>query len=272
MKKISIILFAAILLVGCQKEEETTYYGDVVLTTQKELDEFGSRNYETINGNLQIGVLGKPGEHIEATDIVYDKALSGLKRIEGNLIIQNTSLHWIEGLKNLEYIGGEFNFSFNDRIKKLEGLTNISYLGGDITIRYNDRLETADKFVNITSIKGDLYIVSNIISLDFLGNIKSIDGDLILDGVYITNLNGLDKLESIRGSIKIENSWDIINLDGLLNLRTVSGLISITWNKNLDNFCGLSNVLKDFENTYYVHSNKYNPTKEDILAGNCSLD
>ncbi len=271
MKKISIILFATIILIGCKKEEESTYYGNVVLTTQEELDEFGSKNYETINGNLQIGVLKIPGVEIE-TDIVYDKALSDLKRIEGDLIIQNTSLHWIEGLKNLEYIGGEFNFSFNDRIKKLEGLTNILYLGGNLTIKFNDRLETIDKFEYISSIFGDLSISFSGRTLDFLGNIKLIAGDLILYGVSFINLNGLDKLESIGGSMEIERCWGLENLDGLSNLRTVSGSISITWNKNLDNFCGLSNVLKEFENTYYVHSNKYNPSKEDILAGNCSLD
>lgn len=272
MKKLSIILLAAIILSGCEREMETAYNGDVVLTSQKELDEFGSNNYEIINGSLQIGILGVPGEQTEATDIVYDNALSALKRIEGDLIIQNTSLHRIEGLKYLEYIGGEFNFSWNDRIKKLEGLTNISYLGGSIIIRYNTWLETIDKFKYISSINGDLDIRGSIISLDFLGNIKSTKGDLIISGVPVINLGGLEKLESIGGRMKIQRCWDLEDLDGLSNLKTVSDLISIRENIRLGNLCGLSNVLENFKNSYIVVLNKYNPSKNEILAGNCSLD
>ncbi len=270
MKKLlTTILLAIIVATGCEKEKDTTYFGDVVLTTQSELDEFGHNDYETINGSLQIGIIGAG---LEATNILYDKALSSIKRIEGDLIISNTSLHWIEGLKNLDYIGGDFIFSHNYRIKEIEGLTDISHIGGSIRIEWNDNLEKIPVF-SIISIKGDLDVSGNAYeNMNFLANVKSIGGNFTIYGSLVVNLDGLQKLESVGGNITLIRNCSVRDLNAISNLNSVSGDIEITWNKELTNFCGISKALERFEGYFSCYGNDYNPSIEDILAGNCSME
>lgn len=63
-----------------------------------------------------------------------------------------------------------------------------------------------------------------------------------------------------------------MSLDGLQNLEQFSGYLSIYENWSLRNFCAISKVLSLERNDigFSKYRNAYNPTREDILAGNCS--
>lgn len=289
------LILLTILTFGCNKEENKTYNGNVILTTQKELDEFGSRNYEVIQGNLQIGIVG---DIKEAADIISIKALSSLKRIESDLVISYTSLNSTEGLKNLEHIGGDFRFSHNDRIEEIRGLTNIEFLGGGIVIGFNhmlneirdlehfnssikslgildnQRLKRIYGLQNITSIEGHLNIYRNpdLENIDFLKNITSVSGSFnITLNNSLTDLGEL-KLESIGGSLVIQQNRVLNNLDGLANLSNVTYGIEIFANAELTDFCGISNALEKFDGILKLSTIEFEPTKEEILAGNCAME
>lgn len=96
----------------------------------------------------------------------------------------------------------------------------------------------------------------------------------ITNNPYLINLIGLSNLTRIgefatNGGLLIENNSTLTNLNGLENLTSVEYL-TINDNESLTDFCGLQNLdLIDFDVNFT--GNAYNPTKEDLESGNCSL-
>jgi len=66
----------------------------------------------------------------------------------------------------------------------------------------------------------------------------------------------------------------VSNLDGLSNLTSVeSPWIDIIGNTFLSNFCGLNELIINggYNGNLTTYDNAYNPSKQDIIDGNCSL-
>ncbi len=88
-------------------------------------------------------------------------------------------------------------------------------------------------------------------------NCSKIDGDVLINGDDIINLNGLDVLASIGGDLHI--GWmmgtSLINLSGLDNLTYIEGDLIIRLNASLSSLTGLENVTTIGEdlNVYYNH-------------------
>jgi hypothetical protein len=58
-------------------------------------------------------------------------------------------------------------------------------------------------------------------------------------------------------------------LEGLQNINSFNGKLKFRNNQALSNFCAVSNSINAAE-SIDIQNNAYNPSKEDILAGNCS--
>ncbi len=71
---------------------------------------------------------------------------------------------------------------------------------------------------------------------------NEIAGNVMVNGTDITNLSGLDIINSIGGNFSIINSDTLTNLTGLNNLTSVGGAFSITDNYMLTNLIGLENI------------------------------
>ena len=86
------------------------------------------------------------------------------------------------------------------------------------------------------------------------------------------NLDGLEKIKSINFGIQIDNHAKLTNLDGLANVEGNTTNIFITQNALLKSFCGLTKLLKGSGTigSFQTSGNGYNPTVNDIKAGNCS--
>ena len=73
----------------------------------------------------------------------------------------------------------------------------------------------------------------------------------------------------------VENNH-ITHLDALANYTFNRGQITINDNLNLSNFCGLTKIISEIEyflnEEVYVANNAFNPSKQDMLNGNCSLE
>jgi hypothetical protein len=114
---------------------------------------------------------------------------------------------------------------------------------------------------------------SNITNLNGLNVLTHIGGSLWIGNIQnLTSLTGLDNLYSIGEDVKIGfgyDTWDdsptyLTSLDGLANLDSIGGSLSIAFCQNLTNLSGL-------ENLTYLGSNleiKYN----NILAGIDALE
>ena len=164
---------------------------------------------------------------------------------------------------------------------------------GNIIVQYNIR--TLQKLDNLlTEIDGNLTInCQSLTSLDGLYNLKKITGNFITWEACITSYEGIDKLTEIGGDFEVNANSSLESFEGLENLTnigdklTIKGCsslnnidalknieslndISITTCSKLYDFCVLKNVVQNMSGTFYVNDNGYNPTKYQLLNGECS--
>jgi hypothetical protein len=69
-----------------------------------------------------------------------------------------------------------------------------------------------------------------------------VEGDVIISGSNITNLNGLNVLTSIQGNLNLEGNSILVNLIGLDNLSAVGGSLSIYNNPLLSEISSLGSL------------------------------
>ena len=108
-------------------------------------------------------------------------------------------------------------------------------------------------YPNCTEIEGDVIILGDdIANLNGLSVLTSIGGSLSI-GTWsfeigyvgnpaLTNLTGIEGLTSIGGNFAIYGNDTLVNLTGLVNLTTVEGYLEIIANYVLTSITGLSNM------------------------------
>ena len=96
------------------------------------------------------------------------------------------------------------------------------------------------------TIKGILQIKdgnSNIRNLDGLENLKTIEGSIYIEGNdRLTNINGLTNLTTVGGFLSIGENDVLTNIDGLARLERVGWSLSIYRNNSLVDVDGLANL------------------------------
>lgn len=236
--------------------------GDLVISYNKILSNLNGLNKLTSVGqNFQI-------DNNAALLDVDD--LSSLTSIGGQLgFDDDENLTDINGLSNLTALGG---FSIgNTPITSITCLSNITTLTGNLSLMGISSLEGLN---NITTIGGDLDLEHNLFTtLNALSNLTSIGGTFTLyDNNNLLNFDGLDYLTSIGNDLWIQSNSALTNVGGLLNLTSVGNRLHFDGNTSLTSFCGLNTLIIDnnFNNSYEVFDNAYNPTQQDIIDGNCN--
>lgn len=165
-------------------------------------------------------------------------------------ISENNSLQNLNGLQNLNATLIFLEIRSNPSLMNINGLANTNYIR-NIIINNNDSLENLDGLTSVTSLgQGGITITFN---------------------NTLRDIEGLFNLGHVDGYIGITGNENLLSLNGLEALNHIEG-IGITANTNLIDFCSLSNVLTiDPSTIYQSYDNAYNPTKQDIIDGNCSL-
>ena len=122
------------LTININDIEENVFYGNVVLTTQEEINAFGANNYITIDGNFTID------ENQTIHNIVFTDELASITTINGVFTIQNM-FNWLDvpGFENITSVGGII-ISNNWGILDINSLLNITTNSGSITITNNGSL------------------------------------------------------------------------------------------------------------------------------------
>lgn len=239
------------------------YYGRAYYETLTSFE--GLENLTHILGDLEING--------ELNSLESFKGLSSLQSIGGSFkIITNGGLNNLvsfEGLENLESIGGDFVANAHDRYIKVEDhLSNLTTVGGnmEIDIKTYDSPNTFDaNFSNLESVGGSLslnggYNSYGTLSLPLL---QATGGEC---SFYGFDLIDFPNLESINGALKISRVNSIVTLDKLKSV----GDITISGCPNLYDFCNWIPILTDYNGTFLVTNCGYNPTKYQILNGECS--
>ncbi len=251
--------------------EENVFDGGIALFTQEEVNTFGAKNYSRITGGLVIG--SNDNVFSDITDL---SPLSSLKSVGVQInIAHNGLLENLNGLNNLEEVGHNLLIWENPLLKNISHLNKITTVGNYLFIVDNDQLTNLEGLENIVAIGDDLGIVSNenLSDINSLQNVKTIGRRLFLDNnPNLINLN-FSSLTLITEMLDIRFCPKITNLNSLSNLQTVGTDIYLWSNAALSDFCGLQNLLigNGLGGNYTASFNAFNPTKQDIIDGNCSL-
>lgn len=247
---------------------------------------FSSSELNEVGGNLSI----------EGNDSLTGlTGLENLSKIVGNLYIEyNQSLEEISALNNLSEIVGDLKIDNNPYLQSLTGLDNL--IPGSISnifIHYNDSLSNCDALgicEYLSNPKGSINIYDNKIGCNspaeiasdcgitlpclpfgnyFLTNQNHINnfntdypgcselkGNVFVQGIEITNLNGISQITTVENNLYIRNSPQLTNLSGLENLHSIGDYLSISQNWGLITTEGLSNL--DYIGKDFIINNNIN--------------
>ena len=210
-------------------------------------------NITTIAGSLTVhgqGVLGLRG-------------LNSLTHLGDSLIINDTSINDLIPLNNLTYIGSDLHLISNP-ITSLAPLNNLSTLGGDLIYKYGDyynSLLAFDLDFNVQTLGGELYIQMgpDITNVDGLNSLTSINGSVFIEGAAFTSFRGLENVQTIGGFFSIDGFSALTSLSPLSSLTSVGGISINAY--GVTNLNGLEN-LTTCNGTLVISS----PTISDISA------
>ena len=249
----------------------------------------GLENLASIGGNFEINGATDSFEGLEnltniggnfevrGNRLTSFKGLDKLKQIDGdfNIDYMNSSSSSFEGLSSLESIGGDFIATpYNTTtiyIKVENHLSHLTTVGGNMEIRietydYSSQ-ETFDaNFSSLESVGGSLSLMGSssrqngTLSLPLL---QAIGGECSFEYFYLIDF---PNLESINGALEISSVNSIGTLDKLKSV----GDITIRDCYDLYDFCNWIPVLTDYNGMFSVSNCGYNPTKYQILNGECS--
>lgn len=231
------------------------YKGSVFLNNQEAINEFGSHHYNEIQLNLTI----------EGLDVYDLSPLYDLKIVHGDINIKHTPFYNLEGLKNLNNIGGNLYFYNNQKLLNLNGLESVIKIDGSIQSYANRSLNDIRGLKNVRGFKGglelektkireitifqdatslkNLYLGMNIelSTLSGLKNVTEINGFLDLDGNdSLMNLNDLSGIKHIKEYASI--SSPTISDIGLVNLESVGGILDLFFMPGITDLNDLSNL------------------------------
>ena len=238
-----------------------TYQGDVVLTTQQEVDEFVINNYSGINGSLTIdggnsindlsGLTSLTSialnltfiNNSNITDFGFANNITECKRI---YIQDNIGLLNIESLastRNIESI----IIQDNPNLTSLKGLENgLSKIMTTIRIERNISLKSLEGLGNMPEqILSHVYLSGNaeIEKLNCFSNLKSIGGYFfITSNNKLIDINSLNSLETIGNQFAITNNPNLVNLQGLSSLTSLGFSFGLSRCDKIINLKGLENL------------------------------
>ncbi|WP_026451887.1 cadherin repeat domain-containing protein [Aequorivita capsosiphonis] len=242
----------------------------------------------SIEGTLDISLS------LQLTDI---SGFNSLESIGNEMLIDQIGLANLDDFENLKAIGGNLNISYCANLKNIDGLSNLENIGPTLSIISNDILINLNGFANLTDTVLELKVSGNHIlqnisglqnidvsenisisdnsllkNIDGLSRISSLSSVTLLKNNSLKNIDGLSNLNTISNDIKITRNKSLSNLNALTGLTRVDGLMEISQNLLLRDFCGLQNFMTSGTlGSYEISDNLFNPTKQDIIDGNCSI-
>ncbi len=189
----------------------------------------------------------------EDLKVFYD---SGYNVIDADITISGIdSLTNLNFLSNVRSINGIFRIYDNKNLLSLEGLNSIESIGSLLIGHQND------------------FFVSNLINLNGINNLKKITGSLLVGyNNKLIDISGLETLQYIGFNCIIRDNNILSNLDGLHSLTFVVKDLVIVSNDSLTDLCAITElfVVGRVNELVNIGGNAFNPTVEDIKAGNCS--
>lgn len=225
---------------------ENIYNGDVSLATQQQVNDFGSKHYDRINGGLTIDG--------PVTDL---RPLKSLVVVNNGVIIRNTMLTDFSGLDSLEYTGyifpNSFRVEYNQKLTSFSGLSRLRISRGYFYIINNPALLNLDGLNSFEAVgTGELRIqdCEKLQNINGLGNLVFVGYSVYLvNNPALTDIQGFSNLATIGERLYIINNASLQSLDGLEQIRYLPRGVEITGNSLLSDLDGLGNLAEITDGT-----------------------
>ncbi|MAT89080.1 MAG: hypothetical protein CMC35_00190 [Flavobacteriaceae bacterium] len=259
------------------------------LTPLEKLTVVGGRLYISNNANL-VDLSGLEQLIEVGSFVVFDNhdltgisSLSQLNTIGDDLRIIGTAIESLNGLENVTNVPGAFVVK-DTQITTLQGIENLTEVG-ELYIVANSQLQHIDALSSLNSIYNLIQIYDNpsLENLAGLNNLTVLDltdpsGDgpgyiIISLNPSLTDLQGLENLTEFNGVLTIRDNYSLNSIKQLASLTRLKDFLYINNNTKLEDFCVLTPLFLSGNgpDVFSTVGNAYNPTKQDIIDGNCSF-
>ncbi len=268
--------------------------GDVILTTQSEVDAFvatfsscdslsgdlfinGNNNITDITDLSFISYVGGDLKFENSNSITSLDGLQNITGVGGDLrIYNNQKLENIDALSLVDTVFGQLNISYNDSLSQLNGIIDIAMIATNITVRFNQSLTDCDGLcgiINDSRFGGSLNISSNPSACSSLTEVTTFctssecpEGDISLQtqsevDAFVSIFSNCD---SIPGDLIISGGNNITDLSGLSFITYVEGNLSIKTNYQIVDLGGFENLAK--VNGDFIIQNNINLTSISQLS------
>ncbi len=267
-----------------------------------------NNSLEEISGFEELNTIDRDLEISDNPSLQTIPLFNNLEYTSSLTISSNLNLISFSGFENLIQISA-LTISNNQNLQEIPPFNShfeaISNCGGDggggIFITNNDSLIEINGFLNLQN--NDNFICNIIIydntslqSITGFSNVYDILSLEIKNNTNLTTINGFNLFErnadfNISGNSSISNitafenleeinyyiifsDTNLSSLDFFNSLQTLPVIsFAITNNSSLTDFCSLvAAVQSNFQPAYYdVYDNAYNPTRQNLIDGDCSL-
>lgn len=275
MKYIFKFIVPLFLVASCSSDDSTDNdsnefcVGDIILTSQTEINEFGEFGCNYVDGNFSIY-----GESL--TDPITDLSpLSNLKEVTKNFSISSVlgNVSIVDGFQNLEKVGLDFVYGggydgdvknlieisgFNalqsvgqdfmitqtGPLKIITGFNSLEIIDGDFDFWWNDSLEELAGFQNLKQVEGSFKIYQNegSFKINSFSNLESVGEEFFIDlNTGISSISGFNKLNFVGRIFEISRNDSLINVSGFLNIENLWN-IHIHNNEVLEEIGGFNNL------------------------------
>ena len=211
-----------------REKAEAVKKGNFTLTTQTEVDDFGTLGIEVLEGNLTIGVARTSMEVVEEEDPIKTLLpLETLQEVKGTITFYTFGSSDLTGLDNLRQVG---SISIPQ-----------SYMGLKSFI-----LPELQTVLGSISIPG----VTNAMSLRtvYMPKLTSVEGDMVFEGMQNISSFLVPELRTVLGNISLGGNGGTNNLDVLSfpKLEEIGGTIETLTFPKLEELSGSSTLGSNF--------------------------
>ncbi|MBI5495354.1 MAG: hypothetical protein HY904_10050 [Deltaproteobacteria bacterium] len=220
-------VLAAAVLTGCEAlglqalgVDRPVAYGDVLVQTQEGVEAFrGTREVASCavnlpvlcRGSLEVGRRAWPPPEVQVgdpvpSDITDLRPLGSLRRVAGNLVIQQVPLAGaLEGLEALGSVGGDLTVR-DTAATGLAGLSALHEVGGRLNVASNPALRSTAGPDPATLASVAIQDAPALEAVDGFPSLRQVTGDLVITGTGARHLTAFAALERVGGTLRIENN------------------------------------------------------------------
>ena len=242
----------------------TFYEGDIILSSQAEVDEFIS-NTTVIDGNLTIGYADFGSTRSDITDLT---PLSNINQITGYVWIrQNGQLDNINALNNLQTIGGYFSMNSNDTLTTLGDFSALQTIGGYFFVGLSDQLTDLGDFPALQSI-GGFFRVQNNDQLTTIGDFPALQtigqSFQIFANDTLTTIGDFPGLQSIGEFFVVRDHNQLSTLGDFPELQSIGGYFRVIRNDTLTSLGNFPNLTSIGISTFDVYVPSLDEVRDSV--------